>query len=168
MHGHYELAALDLALHNGGELAVVRVAVLAVSGDAKLRSAAHDLRPWAIRRRRVVAIAVLVGGDDELHTVLLQNRSPEVMALLLPVGEVRAILAAAIVGDVARMGGGISVEDGDVEEGNGERGGLDVGAIQGVGEPGSLGHAIRLGGDEAVELRVAVGLVLARVEPDCA
>ena len=150
-----EPAALDRALDDGGE----------AIGDVlrHLAAAADDLRPGAFRRRGVEAVAVLVGADDELHAVPREDRAPEVVAFARPVGVVVRVDLHAVVRVVRVVR---RREERDVAEDDLELRRRDVGAGEGLFEPGGLGLAVGLEIGEAEPLRVAVRLVLPRVHAD--
>ena len=72
MHCDMQLLVPHLALDDGGE----QTSMLFASLLSHLGASAHDLRPCAFGRGGVVAVVVLVGGDDELAAGLLQQRTP--------------------------------------------------------------------------------------------
>ena len=79
-----EAAALDAPLDDRREPARI--------GGAEFGPAADDLRPWTVRRRRVIAELVLMRGDDALNAGLLEGRPPQVRAGALPDGVVVPVL----------------------------------------------------------------------------
>ena len=167
MDADFQAAAADEAFDDGGELAGVFLAVVSGTGESQIGPAADDLGPGAVGRRGVVAVAVLVGGDDQLAAGFFQQRGPQPGAGALPVGEVRAVLRIFVVRrHVSRIVPGIVVEQRDVAEGHQIGGRADFLPGEGVAQPLRLRFAVRPAREQAGEDRVGVEFVFRGVKAD--
>ena len=109
-----EPSATDCAFDDGGELPSLEV---------HLRASTDNLCPRALGGRGIVAVTVLVGGDDKLAAGFLKERRPEVGAGALPHSVVGRILGSGIGRtNIAGIGLRVGIEEGNVADGNEEGG----------------------------------------------